>query len=65
MIVITKERIIKAMLILVMLVSSVTLCGFTLNKVKITSFKYEKIIDKEIVPGKEKEKSFYATNPAF
>lgn len=56
MIVITKERIIKAMLILVMIVSSVTLCGFTLNKVKITSFEYEKIIDKEIVPGKEKEK---------
>ncbi len=54
MIVITKEKIIRGALVLVMIVSFVTLCGFTLNEVKISSSEYEKIIDNEIVPAKEK-----------
>lgn len=55
MIVITKDKIVKCALILLMFVSFIALCGFTIKNVKISSQEYLKIIDNEIVPANKKE----------
>ena len=54
MIVITKNKIIKTMLVFFMIISFIIVCGFAVNNVKIASHEYENIIDNEIVPAREK-----------